>query len=157
MVWSPRAEDPDSRTLEGEGGRGTSLGGCTAKDTIVVQVKNAPVVSLSTRDTATCVSVPVQLQASGGTAYVWQPAATLSNPNIYNPVATPLANTVYYVTVSNTENCQATDSVKVRIEQHAVLQSKEPIFCFFVFKKQGWGGVWWVDSCQPGPKILRTE
>lgn len=44
----------------------------------------------------------VQLNASGGNTYTWTPAATLSNPNISNPVASPTDTTSYIVSVGVT-------------------------------------------------------
>ena len=40
-----------------------------------------------------------QLNASGGNSYQWSPATSLSNPNISNPIATPVATTQYTVLV----------------------------------------------------------
>jgi gliding motility-associated-like protein len=48
-----------------------------------------------------CEKSIVQLNASGGTSYLWQPAAFLSNPNISNPVATPTSNIRYSVTIKD--------------------------------------------------------
>ncbi|HEY1040228.1 MAG TPA: PKD domain-containing protein, partial [Bacteroidia bacterium] len=47
-----------------------------------------------------CTGNSAQLSASGGVSYVWSPAATLSNANIANPVATPTATTIYTVTIT---------------------------------------------------------
>ncbi len=53
-----------------------------------------PTVFLCDQDT-------VQLNASGGNYYLWQPAQYLSNPNISNPLAFPLVSTDYTVTIGN--------------------------------------------------------
>ena len=44
----------------------------------------------------------VQLNATGGTTYLWSPATGLSNPNIANPIASPLVPTTYTVSVGVT-------------------------------------------------------
>jgi hypothetical protein len=52
----------------------------------------------------------------GGTpplTYAWTPAASLSNPAIANPVATPNATTVYHVVVTDNAAHTAEDSVTV--------------------------------------------
>jgi gliding motility-associated-like protein len=70
-------------------------------------------------DTAFCFGKSVQLHASGGLSYTWQPGSTLSNANIANPVATPTANTIYTVTITETDgagrtcNFNLTDSIKL--------------------------------------------
>jgi len=39
----------------------------------------------------------VQLHADGAVSYSWQPSASLSDPGIANPVASPSQNTTYYL------------------------------------------------------------
>ena len=48
-----------------------------------------------------CDEDTVQLNASGGDYYIWQPAQYLSNPNISNPLAFPPVSTNYTVTIGN--------------------------------------------------------
>ncbi|PSJ71775.1 hypothetical protein C7N43_37625, partial [Sphingobacteriales bacterium UPWRP_1] len=60
-----------------------------------------------------CPGEQAQLQASGGSNYVWSPAASLSNPNIANPVATPAQTTWYTVTGTDAFGCISVDSVMV--------------------------------------------
>ncbi len=92
---------------------GTVASGCAAKDTITIAVNPNPVISI-TNDTTICDNASVQLQATGGSSYSWSPAATLDNPSVSNPVATPAATTTtYYVTVTNANSCTNNDSVTV--------------------------------------------
>lgn len=63
-----------------------------------------------------CDIFPVQIgePPQPGLIYKWTPAAGLSNPDISNPIASPLVNTVYRLTVSsNGGGCVATDDVNV--------------------------------------------
>ena len=70
-------------------------------------------------DTAFCFGKSLQLNASGGISYTWQPSSTLSNANIANPIATPTVNTIYTVTIhqldggGRTCNYTLTDSIKL--------------------------------------------
>jgi gliding motility-associated-like protein len=73
-----------------------------------------PAITIS-NDTAICRNSSVQLQSSGGGSYTWTPHPTLSNPAIANPTASPMTNTTYYLTVTNSNNCSSFDSVKVNI------------------------------------------
>lgn len=57
----------------------------------------------------------VELRASGGATYVWEPAEGLSNPNVSNPVASPDVTTTYTVTVTTEEGCVDTDEVTVTV------------------------------------------
>lgn len=72
-------------------------------------------------------SVQLQAQASGGVgsySYSWSPAATLSNPSVANPIATPTASTTYTVTVTDgtftdTDNSTVSVSSCVGIDENS--------------------------------------
>lgn len=57
----------------------------------------------------------VQLQGSSNYGYLWTPALYLSDNTVYNPLATPLENTVYTLTATSDEGCEAQDSVTVEV------------------------------------------
>jgi gliding motility-associated-like protein len=82
---------------------------------VILIVQATPVVSISKSNDVDCVIGTTQLTASGGIGYAWQPAASLSNANIYNPVASPSATTVYHVTVSSGNGCYGEDSITVQV------------------------------------------
>src|SRR6185312_4220400 len=94
--------------------------GCIAKDTVNFIAIASPVITKS-NDTSLCGSAPFQLQAGGGVSYIWTPVSTLSNPNIPNPVATPLTTTIYHVTVTNAAGCSKTDSVKITVNSFPII------------------------------------
>lgn len=65
-----------------------------------------------------CESDTVQLSASGGIVYSWQPLQYLSNPYISNPLAFPPATTIYTVTISSlngTDTCKSQLTTTVSI------------------------------------------
>lgn len=108
---------------------GITANGCSAKDTVVINISPAPVITI-TSDTTICTNSSLQLMATGGNTYSWTPATSLDNPNISNPVATPAANTLYYVTVTTAANCSDMDSVQVNIRPPAVFTvSNDKIAC----------------------------
>ncbi|MBL0327974.1 MAG: gliding motility-associated C-terminal domain-containing protein [Bacteroidetes bacterium] len=91
-----------------------SVSGCF--DTAYVDViANVTTLSVDAgTDVTICPGAPTNLNATGASQFVWTPAATLSNPLISNPVASPLVTTTY--TVSGTSQCAAgagVDSVTV--------------------------------------------
>jgi len=67
------------------------------------------VVASVVSDTNAVIGQPLQLTATGGNIYLWQPPTALNNPSIYNPVATYLPGSpdtiTYLVTVRDTNNC----------------------------------------------------
>lgn len=80
--------------------------------------------SISTSsNTSTCRGTSVNLSASGGNIYSWLPSSGLNNPNISNPVATPLTSTTYTVTVENAEGCTAQAQVSITVTDLPVISS----------------------------------
>jgi hypothetical protein len=56
--------------------------------------------------------------ASGGTppySYAWSPATGLDDPSSPNPVATPTADTIYRLELSDAAGCLSTDSVTLTL------------------------------------------
>ena len=85
-----------------------TVSGCVgAKDSILVQILETPTVNLGA-DTAFCGTSPFQLNAPTGTdiTYMW---STLSTEPSIQVSATGL----YYVTVTRSEICSSTDSIRV--------------------------------------------
>ncbi|MBP6664041.1 MAG: hypothetical protein KA168_01995, partial [Chitinophagales bacterium] len=61
-----------------------------------------------------CAGSSAQLNAPSGSNYQWTPAATLNNPNIQNPLATPTTTTTYVVTY--VQGCQTlSDTIVVNV------------------------------------------
>jgi gliding motility-associated-like protein len=104
---------------------GTTVNGCIAKDTVAINLFAKPAIVVS-NDTAICRNAQVQLSATGGVGYNWTPAATLSNPLISNPVASPTGNTKYYVTIIDNNTCQHLDSVLISLRPDAVFAVNTP-------------------------------
>jgi hypothetical protein len=78
---------------------GTDANACTnlTPATVTVNVVPAPSLSVAANSYTICEGSSQMLSASGASTYTWVPAATLSNPNIANPVALPLTTTIYTV------------------------------------------------------------
>lgn len=55
------------------------------------------------------------LAGSGGSTYSWSPSASLSNPNIWNPIASPTVTTTYTLTVTNANGCTDIDQVTITV------------------------------------------
>lgn len=89
---------------------------CMDTDTVQVVVVDLPVASVSS-DTSVCLTDSVQLQASGGLAYRWSPAAGLTCSDCPSPVASPDTTTTYIVTVTGSGGCESSDQVVVRVDR----------------------------------------
>lgn len=87
---------------------------CTSTQPVTVTLDNILTLDAGT-DPVICEGKTQQLIAhSNGLAFTWTPAASLNDPNIPNPVASPVSTTRYYVTAT-IGICSMTDSVTVLV------------------------------------------
>ncbi|MBL7727255.1 MAG: PKD domain-containing protein, partial [Dinghuibacter sp.] len=96
--------------------------GCDVTVTKNIIIRPLPVPAAAP-DTLVCNGLPVQLQATDGIQYLWQPASGLNNNQVASPIATPQQTTNYTVKVTNVFGCEQTDSVLVRVDQPVGLQT----------------------------------
>lgn len=89
--------------------------GCKAKDSIKVSVLQSPIID-TRADTSICSNTQTILttSASNATSFSWLPNVGLSDPNIQNPIASPIVLTKYIITASNAA-CSAKDSVVIDV------------------------------------------
>lgn len=80
------------------------------------EIRPLPPVSIINNDTIIKYGQDIMLLATGGFLYTWTPSATLSNPNVVNPMASPKEPTLYYVYGIGENGCRKIDSVLVDID-----------------------------------------
>lgn len=85
----------------------TSVNGCNSYDSVFVQVNPLPI-AVITPPVQVCLGDTTQLQVSGGVSYAWDYGVYLSDDTIANPLAFPPANTLFTVTITDTNGCQDT-------------------------------------------------
>ncbi len=86
------------------------------KDSTVVTVRQQVIANTGMQDTAIVIGQTLQMNASGGDAYLWSPSTWLSDPGSPRTIASPENNITYKVTVTQLpENCSATDEVKITV------------------------------------------
>ena len=85
-----------------------------AFDTVIVKVI-PQVLAFAGNDTVAVIGQPLQLFASGGYQYSWEPTDFLDDPAIQDPIARMNDDMMYVVKVSTLEGCFAYDTVKVKI------------------------------------------
>ncbi len=96
-----------------------SIGKCIAQNTVTIRPVPYPAANAGP-DTVTCFGRSVQLNASGGSNYLWTPSVFLNNRFIPNPVAVnPTASVRYIVTVTDILGCPKTsrDTVFLTVDQ----------------------------------------
>lgn len=94
----------------------TSDVGCI--DTTIKQLTVFPrPTAVVSSDTGICIGQSVQLNAAGGTNYLWTPDTFINNNQIPNPIVNPDSTTRYLVNVSDPSTCYDTASIRVRVVQ----------------------------------------
>ena len=88
-------------------------------DSVKITVSN-PLVKTN-NDTTFCKGGQVQLNTTGANSYSWSPATGLNNPNIPNPIASPLTTTQYIVTGITSAGCTAKDTVMININNGPIV------------------------------------
>ncbi|MBB6239444.1 gliding motility-associated-like protein [Pedobacter sp. AK013] len=108
-----------TKAMEGTYTVQVTANGCTFPATTTVEVL-APIIPITNIQSATiCEGKSVQLEASGGSSYLWTPSNGLSNPQTSNPIASPTETTTYTVKVSN-NNCFETAVITVNVNKNVV-------------------------------------
>lgn len=95
---------------------GTDVNGCVNTDVVNVNINQLPIVNTSP-DTSVCLGTPVNLYATGGNSYNWDNGLGAGA----NQSPTPLVNTTYIVTVTDTNSCVNTGQVDVTVNPLPVL------------------------------------
>jgi gliding motility-associated-like protein len=94
----------------------TTIFGCSNTDSTFLKVYPAAKLEIS-KNAEICAGQSVQLTASGGTSYSWEPRTGLSDAFIPNPVARPTETTRYKLTITNDAGCYDTGNVLVTVNQ----------------------------------------
>lgn len=102
----------------------TNVNGCTDTDVITVSLAPA-VIANAGADVNVCSGTSTTLNATGGVSYVWTPAIFLDNAFVASPVATPLVDITYTVTVTDANGCIGTDDVHINVNSSNFLTADE--------------------------------
>ncbi len=92
-----------------------SSNSCNISDTVYTTVSVAPPLNLvSVPSQSICLgdSIQLNLGAPAGCSYTWTPNVFLNNAGIQQPIASPIADQLYHVTVEK-NGCYKYDSIKV--------------------------------------------
>ena len=97
--------------------------GCTAFDSIRIQM-------LSNLDSSAIVcknsSIKIGKIAKGGIPpyiYLWTPAEYLDNPNIAQPIASPVVSTMFHVKIKDGAGCISNDSILIKINSELTVDA----------------------------------
>ena len=111
----------------------TDTNGCVAYSSAGVQVNPLPLADAGITSQIN-LGDSVQLSASGGILFSWSPSNTLSNSNLSNPYASPVATTLYTVLVTDGMGCSASDTISVIVNTPTSISTqKNDYFSYSVF------------------------
>lgn len=113
--------EPGTYTVEA-----TSLGGCVARASREIDTLPDPEIIVSADPLEVNEGESSQLSASGLVSYLWEPAETLSQADIPNPIATPLSSTVYTVRGADANGCTGEAFIEVRVKGDIIVNKVKP-------------------------------
>jgi gliding motility-associated-like protein len=90
--------------------------GCILTKAIEITEFPLPLLKVSAAKMVISPGETVQLQAEGGTSYSWEPAESLNNPGIANPLASPLETTTYKVTATGENGCAVSAEITIEVD-----------------------------------------
>jgi gliding motility-associated-like protein len=111
---SPTAHPSDTTTYTV---KVSNANGCSDTKTVTINVQKSPIANAGT-DKVIFEGQSVQLTASEkyGSTYSWSPVTALSDPTILNPIASPVDDITYTLTVNSADGCgTANSSVFVKV------------------------------------------
>nr|HPR30391.1 gliding motility-associated C-terminal domain-containing protein [Chitinophagales bacterium] len=88
--------------------------GCSDTDVVYIDLLPVPDVDAG-QDYTIVLGGFTQLHGDGAYTYSWSPTETLSNPDVYNPIANPQDTTTYYLTAWDEYGCIGYDSVTINV------------------------------------------
>lgn len=103
----------------------TNDAGCATTESIIAVVNPNPIAQVGFATTTICEGTSAQLSAQGGNSYKWEPSTRLTDPNIANPVASPLNSITYRLIVSNTFGCTDTAESVINVIHRPVANAGE--------------------------------
>jgi len=103
---------------------GTSPEGCTSSTTVLITVLPLPIANAGVNQTI-CLGNSAVLTATGGYSYLWD-----NGGNTSSIMVNPTTSSLYRVTVTDINGCQATDDVNVNVNPLPVADAGSPqIIC----------------------------
>ena len=91
---------------------GTDINSCSFSDTVTIIVNPLPNADAGF-NVNICEGETAQLSGSGGESYLWTPNNYLNHDTVYNPMAFVDTSMIFYVQVTDSNNCVANDSMLV--------------------------------------------
>lgn len=96
---------------------GVNGNNCSSSAQVTVNVNPAPQLNITSSNPEFCIGGSSNLSATGATTYSWSPGLGLNTASGANVIATPTSTTTYTVTGVGANNCSASMSTLVTVNQ----------------------------------------
>jgi len=141
----------------------TDNNNCQNSDSIIFTVLPSPKAS-TVPDVQMCAGDSVQIWATGGGSYSWSPSSTLTCDTCAAATAFPALTTLYFVRVTNMQQCYDDDSVLVTVHENPTgIITPDTAICFgesMQLEAQGGNSYTWGPaatlSCTSCPNPVAT-
>lgn len=106
--------------------------GCVNTDSVLVRVVTFVTLNARADNDTICLTDSVQLYAqSDGLQFLWDPAATLNDPTLENPIAAPTTTTTQYHVIARIGSCMAEDFITVTAIPYPVANAgPDTVICY---------------------------
>ncbi|MBI4647730.1 MAG: gliding motility-associated C-terminal domain-containing protein [Bacteroidia bacterium] len=102
----------------------TTIYGCSASDSVIVNVAAEIVASINVTQSTVCAGDSTQLQAIGGTSYIWNIGETTQIITVAPP-----STTIYSVTVSDNFGCSDIAQIQIDVTDSIIVVITPPVIC----------------------------
>lgn len=104
--------------------------GCTAYDSILVNIYNLPTLAVSATPNPICAGEQTRLQASGALIYQWTPSIGVAYPDSNNTLATINDTITYTLEGTDLNGCSASESITINtLSKPSLLSGENIVFC----------------------------
>ncbi len=155
--WSTGETSPTiDIVLPGNYSVDVTSGTCIISAAITVDELEGPVVTVTADPPQVTEGQSSQLTASGLDVYLWDPAATLNDPTLPNPLATPVGTTVYTVQGTDSNGCPGSATIEVSVKGDLIVNKLGPSKFISPDNGDAINNYWLVDKILDYPQCSVT-
>lgn len=127
---------------------------CQLTATATVSSLPAPVITVTADPLEVNEGESSQLSATGLFTYQWEPAETLSNPFIANPVASPSGTTIYTVRGTDDNGCKGETTIEVSVKGDRIVNKLTPAKFFSPDNGDAINNFWLIGRILDFPQCM---
>lgn len=125
---------------------------CVITATVTVDSLPGPVVTVTADPLQVNEGQSTQLTATGLDNYTWEPAESLSDPSLSNPVASPAGTTVYVVRGTGNNGCPGEGTIEISVKGDFIVNKLTPSKFFSPDNGDVINNFWLIDKILDYPQ-----